>query len=254
MKKFRFIVSLIQDKNDYQLEQAAAAEEAAQRLGVEVKIIYADNDAITQSQQLLQVVQASGEKPDGIVVHPAGTGLTQVATAAVKAGIGWAVLNRDVDYLGQLRRSYRVPAFSVGVDQEEVGRIQGRQMGALIPQGGIALYILGPSTTPVSNQRLNGMQATKPANVQIRTLRGRWTEESGYEAVRLGCGCRRRTRRRLRWWLRRTTTWRWARARRSTKRRRARRGKDGRADSTRGATQCGRRDRRGYGRGCWPLR
>ncbi len=183
MTKLRFLVSLIQQKNDYQLELAAAAEEAAVRMGVELKIIYADGDAITQSQQLLHVIQSSGEKPDGILVHPAGTGLTQVATAAVHAGIGWAVLNRDVDYLGQLRRTSRVPAFTVGVDQEEVGRIQGRQFGKLIPGGGIVLYILGPSATPVSNQRLNGMQSTKPANVQIRTLRGRWTEESGYEAV-----------------------------------------------------------------------
>jgi ABC-type sugar transport system substrate-binding protein len=183
MKKLKFVVSLIEEKNDYQREQAAAAEEAAQRLNVDAKIIYAENDAITQSQQLLEMIQSSGERPDGIVVHPAGTGLAQVATAAVSAGIGWALLNRDVEYLGALRRNYRVPVFAVTVDQEEVGRIQGHQFGALMPQGGIALYILGPSTNPASAQRLNGMQATKPANVQVRTLRGRWTEESGYEAV-----------------------------------------------------------------------
>lgn len=183
MKKLRFVVSLVQEKNDYQLEQAAAAEEAAQRLDVDLKIVYADNDAITQSQQLLEVIQSSGQRPDGILVHPAGTGLTQVATACVGAGIGWAVLNREVDYLAQLRRNYRVPVFAVGVDQEEVGRIQGQQFGALMPQGGIALYILGPSTNTASPQRLSGMQATKPANVQVRTLRGRWTEESGYDAV-----------------------------------------------------------------------
>jgi ABC-type sugar transport system substrate-binding protein len=183
VKKLRFLLSLVHDKNDYQLEQAAAAEEAAQRLGVDLKIVYADNDGITQSQQLLQAIQTSGEKPDGILVHPAGTGLAQVATAAVGAGIGWAVLNREVDYLAPLRRNYRIPVFEVTVDQEEVGRIQGRQFGALVPQGGIVLYILGPSTNATSPQRLSGMQATKPANVQVRTLRGRWTEESGYEAV-----------------------------------------------------------------------
>jgi len=183
MKKLSFLVSLVTDKNDYQREQATAAEEAAQRLGVEIKIIYADGDAITQSQQLLNVIQSSGERPDGVVCQPAGTGLAQVASAAAAAGIGWAVLNRDVDYLSQLRRNYRVPVFAVGVDQEEVGRIQGRQFAALAPEGGIALYILGPAVNPTVGQRLAGVQATKPASLQIRTLRGRWTEESGYEAV-----------------------------------------------------------------------
>ena len=183
MKKLSFLVSLVTEKNDYQHEQAAAAEEAAQKLGVDVKIVYADNDAITQSQQLLSIIQSSGERPDGILCHPAGTGLSQVATAAASSGIGWAVLNREVDYLTQLRRNYRVPIFSTVVDQEEVGRIQGRQFAALIPQGGIILYIMGPSVNPTVGQRQAGMQMTKPSNVQVRTIRGRWTEESGYEAV-----------------------------------------------------------------------
>lgn len=183
MRKPKFVVSLVTEKNDYQHEQQSAAQEAAERLGIDINILYADNDAITQSQQLLQVIQSSGERPDGILCHPAGTGLSQVATAAVSAGIGWAVLNRDVDYLAQLRRTNRVPIFGIAVDQEEVGRIQGRQFGALIPQGGIVLYIMGPSVNPTVGQRQSGVMATKPDNVQIRTLRGRWTEESGYEAV-----------------------------------------------------------------------
>jgi ABC-type sugar transport system substrate-binding protein len=41
MKKLKFLVSLTTNDNDYQIEQAAAAEEAARRLGVEVQIIYA---------------------------------------------------------------------------------------------------------------------------------------------------------------------------------------------------------------------
>ena len=53
MKTLRFIVSLTTNENDYQIEQAAAAEKAARRLGVEIQVIYAENDAITQSQQIL---------------------------------------------------------------------------------------------------------------------------------------------------------------------------------------------------------
>jgi len=57
MKRLRVVVSLITQDNDYQVEQAAAAEDAARRLGVDVEIVYADADSIQQSQQILKFVQ-----------------------------------------------------------------------------------------------------------------------------------------------------------------------------------------------------
>lgn len=58
MKKLTFVLSLITQDNDYQIEQAASAEEAARRLGIHLKIVFADNDAIQQSQQILQFIQS----------------------------------------------------------------------------------------------------------------------------------------------------------------------------------------------------
>ncbi len=171
MKKLNLLVALTNNDNDYQVEQAAAAEEAAQRLGVSLRIIYADNDAITQSQQLLQIIQShSDSHPDGIIFEPVGgTALPQVARAAAAAGIGWVVLNRDVDYIPELRKSYRVPMFAITSDHEEIGRIQGRQFGALIPRGGSVLYIQGPSESLAAKQRTTGMYETKPAEVQVKS-------------------------------------------------------------------------------------
>ena len=48
MNKLGFLVSLTTSDNDYQIEQAKSAEEAARKHGVEIGIIYADNDAIQQ--------------------------------------------------------------------------------------------------------------------------------------------------------------------------------------------------------------
>jgi hypothetical protein len=50
MKKPRFLISLTTKDNDYQLEQAATAQQAAVRLGVELQILYAENDSILQSR------------------------------------------------------------------------------------------------------------------------------------------------------------------------------------------------------------
>src|SRR2546429_124399 len=111
MKKLRFLVSLTTDDNDYQIEQAQSAEDAARKFGVELQVIYADNDAITQSTQLLKAIQAEeSHRPNAIVFEPVGgTALPQVARAAASAGIGWAILNRDANYVPELRKSSPAP-------------------------------------------------------------------------------------------------------------------------------------------------
>jgi len=185
MKKLKFLVSLRTEESGYQRLNAAAAEEMAGRLGVEVQVLYAGNDAITQSEQLLNAIHSQSQysRPAGILCSPVGTPLMQAARSAAAAGIGWAILNRSVDYLGELRRSYQVPIFSVLVDHEEVGRIQARQMGALLPEGGMALCVLGPAGHPLAEQRLNSMLAAKPANIQLKTLTGDWTQQGACKAV-----------------------------------------------------------------------
>src|SRR5690349_6365657 len=141
MKKLKLLVSVVSNEKDYQREQARAVTELADRLGAEVEIIYAEGDAINQSQQLRDARQAAPEsRPDVIVCHPAGTGLSQVAPTAASTGMGWAVVKRPVDYLTELRGNSKAPVFCITVDQEEVGRIQARQIAALLPQGGLVLY------------------------------------------------------------------------------------------------------------------
>jgi ribose transport system substrate-binding protein len=185
-KKLRIVVALTTNDNDYQIEQAQSAEQAATRIGVTVEIIYADNDAINQSTQILKAVQATAEsRPDAIVFEPVGgTALPQVARAAAGAGIGWAVLNRDATYLEELRKITNAPMFGVSSDHVEIGRLQGRQLAALLPKGGAVLYIQGPSENSAAKERTAGMQETKPANIQATLLKAQWTEESSLRAVR----------------------------------------------------------------------
>ena len=185
MQKPRFVLSLITDENDYQRQQAAAAQEAAIRLGLDLQTVFAANDAIHQSQQLLDVIQARNGGVNGILVEPASrTAFPKVAEAAVKAGIGWVVLNGEADYLHELRSSSNVPVFAVSADNHEIGRIQGRQLSALLPAGGSVLYLQGPSLSTVTEQRAAGMRETKPENINARVLKSaNWTEEGGFNAV-----------------------------------------------------------------------
>ena len=184
MKRLKFLIALLMEENHYQKQHAAAAQAAALRLGVDVEILYARGDAITQCEQLLHAIQSAKEtRPDGIVCSPVGTTLIQVARQAAAAGIGWALLNREVEYIAELRSRYESPVFSVSVDQAEIGRIQGRQIGALLPEGGLVLYLLGPSGNSPAEQRLTWTQTVKPDNVQLRTLIGDWSQQSAHKAV-----------------------------------------------------------------------
>ena len=186
MKKLRVVLSLTTNDNDYQIEQAKSAEEMSRKLGVDTKIIYADNDAINQSTQLLRVIQAAAqERPDAIVFEPVGgTALPQVAKAAVGANVGWAILNREAGYVADLRRSAAAPIFCVSNDHVEIGRIQSRQIAALLPKGGHVLYVQGPSENSAAKERTQGMTSAKPANIQVTSLKGQWTEESSTRSVR----------------------------------------------------------------------
>jgi ABC-type sugar transport system substrate-binding protein len=186
MKKLKFVVSLTTDDNDYQIEQSESAEQAARKTGVDVQIIHAQNDAINQSTQVLKAIQAPKElRPDAIIFEPVGgTALPQVAKAAASAGIGWVILNRDANYIEELRKTSTAPLFSISSDHVEIGRIQGRQMAALLRGGGSVLYIQGPSENSAAKDRTAGMQETKPASVQVTMLKAQWTQESAQKSVR----------------------------------------------------------------------
>jgi ribose transport system substrate-binding protein len=173
------------EENDFQMEQAASARRAAESLPVDLQILFSGNDTITQSTQLLRAIQGDPTlRPDAILFEPVGgTALPQVAKAACAAGIGWCVLINVPEYLTDLRRSAKAPIFSVSTDQEEIGRIQGRQIAALLPRGGSILYIQGPSEHFAAKLRTAGIQSTLPQNIRMSGLRGNWTEEGATRAV-----------------------------------------------------------------------
>lgn len=185
MSKIKFVLSLITRENDYQREQARSAEAAASRLNVDLEIFYADNDSVTQSSQLLDLIHRYKSDLAGIMVEPAGpTEFPQVGAAAAKAGIAWVILNREAETLVNLRRTFSIPSFAVTSDHADVGRIQARQLAAILPEGGSVLCILGPSGSPAAQFRLAGLQQWHPKNVVLKILKSsNWTEEAGHHAV-----------------------------------------------------------------------
>jgi ribose transport system substrate-binding protein len=146
MNNLKVLLSLITRDNDYQLEQAKAAEAVAHQRNVDLEVLYADDDSVAQSSQLLESIHKYKSKLHAILVEPAGgTEFPQVGRAAVSAGIAWVVLNRDASSLADLRRNFQSPAFAVSSDHKEMGRIQAQQLAAILTEEATILYILGPS-------------------------------------------------------------------------------------------------------------
>lgn len=179
----KVLISLTTHDNDYQRAQAAALESIARRMSASIQIIYAENDAVNQSQQILSAIQKKNHDIGAVITEPVGTGMTQVAEVAAKSGIAWGVLNREIDYARRLTQLSGVPFFEVGVDQVAVGHIHAAQLEKLVPAGGTVLYVEGPASHSAAKLRTQGTMAKKPANIELKTLKGNWTEESGYKTV-----------------------------------------------------------------------
>jgi len=152
-------------------------------MAANIEIIYADNDPVNQSQQILSAIQKKNHDIAAVISEPVGTGMLQVAEAATKAGIAWAVVNREIDYAGRLQMSTGLPVFEVGVDQKAVGHIHAAQLAKLLPNGGTVLYVEGPASHSAAKLRLQGTMEKKPSNIELKNLKGNWTEESGHKTL-----------------------------------------------------------------------
>ena len=60
MKNLRILLSLHTRDNDFQIAQAAAADQVSRKLGIQLKIAYADNDAVNQSTEILGAMWYAG--------------------------------------------------------------------------------------------------------------------------------------------------------------------------------------------------
>lgn len=182
----KVVVALLDAGQEFQQLQARDARDAAARLALEAEVVFAEGHAVVQIQQLFKHIHApEGERPAAIVVEAAtGEGLERVARNAVKAGIGWILVNTRAAYVDTLRADRPdLPIAMLGADQKEVGRIQGRQGRALVPGGAPALCVQGPADSTVTADRLAGLQEALGERFVIRGLSGDWTEASGARAV-----------------------------------------------------------------------
>jgi ABC-type sugar transport system substrate-binding protein len=105
VSKPRVVVALLSEDQEFQVMQAADAKEAASRRGLDLEVVFAEGNPVVQIQQLFRFIHAREGRPLALVVEATtGEGLERVARNAVRAGIGWLLVNTEVGYLDELRR------------------------------------------------------------------------------------------------------------------------------------------------------
>ena len=183
----RIVVSLTSQEQEYQALQGENARETGRQLGVEVEVLFAEDNAVLQIQQLFRFVHAGeGERPAALVVHTrVPDGLERVARNAVEAGMGWILLNRTAPYVDTVRRERPAIAMAaVTTDNVEIGRIHARQLVRLCPDGAHVLYIQGPADASAATQRLQGLEETlRGWPYELKILNGEWTAASAEKAI-----------------------------------------------------------------------
>jgi ABC-type sugar transport system substrate-binding protein len=174
-------------ENDYQQRLRDDALGKASHLGLRVQVFAAQNDPARQAAQIDKAVTGAGSVDlAAVLVSPVfDEALAEPARAAAAAGIGWALLNREAEYLETLRHDHpTLCIFSATPDQMEIGHLQALQAKAVLPRGGPVLYVTGPNSTSSARRRLQGMQEELgTAAWTLSLLEGDWTSEGARLAL-----------------------------------------------------------------------
>jgi ABC-type sugar transport system substrate-binding protein len=183
---------LISRATGYQRLLAKDGQLAAQRLGLDLEVFSADDTAARQSVDILKFLHAHADQAAGVIVMPVSDvgheqAVDSLARKVLARGAAWVVLNRDLEgHILRLRQEHAGGlAALVTIDHREIGRLQARQVKALLPAaGGAVLYVVGSSFTSAARDRRAGFLeelATAPATVH--QLEGLWSVDSARDVV-----------------------------------------------------------------------
>jgi ABC-type sugar transport system substrate-binding protein len=170
---------LTEESNPYQRLLKRDAEEAAQRHGFSLQVTFCSLGVARQVQQLRDAIAGEAELPRAILVMPAQEGtLLEQARDAARAKIAWVVLNRRAAFLQRVPDEFpEVPIFAVTPDDVEIGKIQSRQLRALLPSGSRALLVRGGSGTSTTVERELGLRSGLPGSgIELEVVYGSWTQ------------------------------------------------------------------------------
>ena len=132
-----------------------------------------------------RLVDAAAPPLDAVVTEPASTSTMDLMLRELKGKTGLIILSAWGPSIEENAGSWGsgLPLGNVSTDHTAVGEIQGRQIQALLPEGGRLLCIAGPARASAAQQRLEGLKSRLTDRVELQEISaGAWTESDGIVA------------------------------------------------------------------------
>jgi ABC-type sugar transport system substrate-binding protein len=161
-------------------QMAADGSAEANRLGHHLEVKFAEGDSMLQVRQILEATTAARDlRPDAILVMPVQEGsVFALSRRVLESQIGCVFLNRIKGSVAKLQGDFpHLPVGLIAPDQKEAGRIQARQLVALLPDGGNAICVNGRVTNSSAEARIAGFNEILGGSKvrQVAMLPGNWT-------------------------------------------------------------------------------
>ena len=132
-----------------------------------------------------RLVDPAAPPLDAVVTEPASTSTMDLMLRELKGKTGLVILSAWGPSIEESAASWGagLPLGNVSTDHTAVGEIQGRQIQALLPEGGRLLCIAGPARASAAQQRLEGLKSRLTDQVELQEISaGAWTESDGIVA------------------------------------------------------------------------
>jgi ribose transport system substrate-binding protein len=148
-----------------QLQQESAIAEGRRARGLEVEVVFAP--AFDHLLVIRKRMHAVGAAPvDAVVVEPGSVAFTRLLLKDLQGRSGLVLLNTWVPEIEEYAQAWGtgLPFGTISTHHTRVGEIQGKQVAALLPQGGHVLCITGPPQSSAAAERLEGLTSVlRPA-------------------------------------------------------------------------------------------
>lgn len=167
----------------YQLLQQETAREEARKAGLAAEVVLAPG--FDHLRVIRKRLADTAAPLDAVVIEPASVSTMSLVLKELKGRTGLVFLNAWSEEVDAHAPGWgaHLPFGTVSLDHAAIGRIQARQIQALLPRGGQALCITGPLRAPAALERLAGLKAGLPAGVGVyESEAGQWMETDGIVA------------------------------------------------------------------------
>ena len=166
-----------------QLQEESAIAEGRRARGLEIEVVFAP--AFDHLLVIRKRMHAGAAPLDAVVVEPGSVAFTRLLLKDLQGRCGLVLLNTWVPEIEEYAQAWGtgLPFGTISTHHTRVGEIQGKQVAALLPQGGHVLCITGPQQSSAAAERLEGLKSVLPPSVSLAEIGGGgWTEADGRSA------------------------------------------------------------------------